>query len=288
VIRANRDGARVAMMIDTTVCTACRACESSCIEENGLDVLAAPPPVRSAIDEGPFGVDRPLTADAWTTLRTVQRPGLSRDRPPRWTFLKQQCLHCADAGCVTICPTNAQRQTPSGATWTDLDRCLGCAACVLACPFDVPRVHPVDGLARKCDLCTERIEGTDSRHAAASTDGGGPASDPPRAGGSDRVPLCVQTCPAEALHFGPRETIVARARERVAALRAQGDTDATIYGADEPERLGTIVVLPNDATAFGYPARPPAGRGALAGWTIGIAASILMLVLPTIVHAWMR
>jgi Fe-S-cluster-containing dehydrogenase component len=55
---------------------------------------------------------------------------------------------------VAACPTEAlYRSEVTGAVLLHADECIGCAACVDACPFGVATLHPETGLALICDLC---------------------------------------------------------------------------------------------------------------------------------------
>ena len=84
-----------------------------------------------------------------------------------------QCHHCADPVCVYACLTGALWRDPdSGIVTVDVDKCIGCWTCILACPFGAIRQETDLGKIVKCDLC----EGRD-------------------------VPVCVTNCPNEALVY---------------------------------------------------------------------------------------
>ena len=64
------------------------------------------------------------------------------------------CRLCRQAPCMAACPTGAlYRQEIGGAVLLHPDDCIGCSACVDACPFGVVALHPETGLALICDLC---------------------------------------------------------------------------------------------------------------------------------------
>ena len=48
------------------------------------------------------------------------------------------------------------KDTESGATLHDKDKCVGCWMCVMVCPFGAILRSAEDHLAVKCDLCPDR------------------------------------------------------------------------------------------------------------------------------------
>jgi len=64
------------------------------------------------------------------------------------------CQHCAEAPCITICPTRARKRIPeTQAVITDTPWCVGCKSCIYACPYGAPVIHPVTRTTMTCDLC---------------------------------------------------------------------------------------------------------------------------------------
>jgi anaerobic carbon-monoxide dehydrogenase iron sulfur subunit len=73
----------------------------------------------------------------------------------RWRFEPVVCRQCGDAPCLASCPVAAITRDPAtGAVLLDDAACIGCKACVLACPFDVISFNERTGLVQLCDLCT--------------------------------------------------------------------------------------------------------------------------------------
>ena len=84
-----------------------------------------------------------------------------------------QCRHCAEPHCVYACLTGALKWEPgSGVVAVDMEKCIGCWTCILACPFGVIRQDIHQGRVAKCDLCQ-----------------------------GESMPACVANCPNEALVF---------------------------------------------------------------------------------------
>ena len=67
------------------------------------------------------------------------------------------CSQCRDAKCAAACPTNAII-TQNGVVKINADDCVGCHACVDACPFGAMYVHTELEVPLKCDLCQDNGE----------------------------------------------------------------------------------------------------------------------------------
>lgn len=93
------------------------------------------------------------------------------------------CMHCAKPACVGACPSGAlSKRAQDGIVTVDQGKCIACRACAEACPFDVPQ-YGRSGTMQKCNMCIKRLEG-------------------------QKQPLCVETCPGEALKFGTMEDLM--------------------------------------------------------------------------------
>ena len=82
---------------------------------------------------------------------------------PAGEAFPNRCRHCDPAPCQLACPTGAlYRHVPTASVLVDGDRCIRCAACIMACPFGViqfqpaPNRQPPRWIATKCDNCVER------------------------------------------------------------------------------------------------------------------------------------
>lgn len=163
-----------AILTDTTRCTGCEACVRACKDAYGL------------------GPDR-----AWRWKRRIDDLSSTRFttilRRPGGRFVRQQCRHCLEPACVSACIVGALQKTGLGPVTYDVNRCMGCRYCMMACPYGIPRYSWEDRvpLVRKCILCYDRI----------------------KSGGQ---PVCTQACPYGATIFGTRAEMLAEARRRIA------------------------------------------------------------------------
>ena len=46
------------------------------------------------------------------------------------------CMHCEQPACVDVCPTGASYKSEEGPVLIDQNKCIGCRACIVACPYD--------------------------------------------------------------------------------------------------------------------------------------------------------
>lgn len=64
------------------------------------------------------------------------------------------CMKCIEPACKAVCPMGAISDNPStGARVIDKDKCIGCSACVYACPFGAITVDRSEGHSFTCNHC---------------------------------------------------------------------------------------------------------------------------------------
>ena len=170
------------MLVDTTLCIGCRACEAACSEANALaePVLAG--------DERVFATTRDTDQSHFTVVNRFEGAG----GVPSERFVKKQCMHCLDPACVSACPARALEKTEDGAVTYTGSRCLGCRYCMMACPFDVPKFEYEKAVPyiKKCSFCAERQA-------------------------KGQPPACAEVCPSGALLFGTRAELLEEAKRRI-------------------------------------------------------------------------
>ena len=209
------DAGRRGVLVDTTKCVGCRACEAACAEANTLPGPAMPG------DASVFATPRKTDPASFTV---VNRTAVSPER-----FAKQQCMHCLEPACASACLVRALEKTPAGPVVYHKQYCMGCRYCMLACPFEMPK-YEYDSPApyvRKCTFCAER-----------------------QAKGLD--PACTSVCPAGALTFGNRNELLDIARER---LYTKGSPYVRhIYGENEVGGTSWLYISDIPLDKLGLPA----------------------------------
>ncbi len=119
-------------LIDNRKCIGCHACSTACKSENDV----------------PLG--------AYRTWVKYTEKGVFPDT--RRYFQVTRCNHCANPPCVRICPVSAMYQRKDGIVDFDSSRCIGCKACMQACPYDAIYIDPNTHTAAKCHYCAHRTE----------------------------------------------------------------------------------------------------------------------------------
>src|SRR3954453_15571527 len=119
-------------LIDNRKCIGCHACTVACKSEH----------------EVPIGVDR-------TWVKYIEKGEFPNTRR---MFTVMRCNHCEFSPCTTICPTTALYRRSDGIVDFNNERCIGCKACMQACPYDSIYIDPESNTAAKCNFCTHRLE----------------------------------------------------------------------------------------------------------------------------------
>ena len=123
---------RLGFVLDQRACIGCHACTVACKVEHGTEL----------------GVFR-------TWVKYVEH-GSFPDSERSFAVLR--CNQCTSAPCVTACPVSALFKREDGIVDFDPARCIGCKACMNACPYDALHIDPNSGTAAKCNLCAHRVD----------------------------------------------------------------------------------------------------------------------------------
>jgi Fe-S-cluster-containing dehydrogenase component/formate-dependent nitrite reductase membrane component NrfD len=169
---------RWAKVIDHTRCIGCHACTTACKSEN----------------------DVPLSV----TRTYVKYVDVGEFPQARRAFQVTRCNQCEHAPCTTACPTAAMYRRHDGIVDFDKSICIGCKACIAACPYDAIFINPEDHSAEKCNFCAHRID-------------------------VGLEPACVVVCPTEAILVGDLADPLSKVagivqRDAVAVRRPEKET----------------------------------------------------------------
>ncbi len=172
-----------AKVIDHTRCIGCHACSTACKSEN----------------EVPLSVNR--TYVKYVDVGTFPQA--------RRAFQVTRCNQCQDAPCATACPTAAMHKRPDGIVDFDKSICIGCKACIAACPYDAIFINPEDHSAEKCNFCAHRLD-------------------------VGLEPACAVVCPTEAIMVGDLNDPTSRVtqivqRDAVTVRRPEKETRPKLF-----------------------------------------------------------
>ncbi len=204
------------MVIDLRKCIGCATCKEVCDQS----------------DERPLGV-----------LRTVIEKQKNHDDGQKEKFfMTMSCMHCENPPCQDTCPTGATYRRPDGIMEIRGDLCIGCRACILACPYRARVICTEDvigikelvgqddreesdsdriGICTKCNFCSQIVDAGLQKKLKPGVD-------------SDATPVCVRACIAEALYFGDlddKESKVSKLVQENKTIRLLEEmgTDPSIY-----------------------------------------------------------
>lgn len=146
------------LRIDEVFCWGCKACEVACKQENHV-----PDGVKLIALKEEFHKEKDGTLD--------------------FIFRLNICRHCDDPPCMAECPVEAITQREDGIVILDSEECTGCEACLEACPYDAIAFDEKHSVARKCNLCYQRVD-------------------------SGLLPACADNiCLGHCIHFGDEASI---------------------------------------------------------------------------------
>lgn len=200
-VESPAQGKKYGMIIDLQKCVGCGACAISCKNENNVQDNVA-----------------------WASRikRTTGKfPNV------RYEYMPTLCNHCAKAPCVKGCPTRAMHKIDGGITAHDPGKCIGCAYCIINCPYGVihfneHKPHPrwdnnesvIEGGTASPIGVTEKVGGTVIPYYNPARELSTPGTGLRRSGAVEKCglcshrlvkgerPYCVESCPANARIFG--------------------------------------------------------------------------------------
>ncbi|MBY7875064.1 4Fe-4S dicluster domain-containing protein [Vibrio fluvialis] len=195
--RKGQIGKRYAMLIDLRKCVGCQACTVGCSVENQM----------------PIGQFRTTVKQYEVTLTD----GSQATQQVKAFTLPRLCNHCDNPPCVAVCPVQATFQREDGIVMVDNSRCVACAYCVQACPYDARVINEHTLTADKCTFCAHRLE-------------------------QGLLPACVETCVGGARIIGDLNDATSQIRQLMAqhqgelkVLKPEANTQPHVFylGMDE-------------------------------------------------------
>ena len=181
--RAKASPDAIGLLYDATKCIGCKSCSVACKEANDLPADA------TEFGDGLYDAPTSLNEHTKSVIQLVRDEGQS-------AYVKKQCMHCVDPGCVTACMLGAMSKDPvTGVVSWDGNTCIGCRYCQQGCPFNVAKFEWKQSLKPKivkCELCKPRIA-------------------------KGQQPACAEVCPRGAVKFGKRADLLDEAHKRITA-----------------------------------------------------------------------
>jgi formate dehydrogenase iron-sulfur subunit len=205
----------ICKLIDTTTCIGCKACEVACVEWNDM-------PFSATTFDNTYQTMPETRWNFWNLIKFNEHQ--KEDGTIQWLMRKDQCMHCADPGCLRACPADgAIVQYTNGIVDFQQENCIGCEFCASGCPFNIPKFNPSTKKVYKCTLCSDRV-------------------------GQGLEPACIKACPTGCLKFGSKDDMKFIANERAHQLKEHfGYEKAGVY---DPESVGGthVIYVLHDAT----------------------------------------
>jgi formate dehydrogenase iron-sulfur subunit len=205
------------ILVDTSLCTACRGCQVACKQWNEL-------PGTKTKQIGTYQNPQDFSAFTWKLVRFAE--GKKENGKPYWYFFSDMCRHCMEPPCADtikgFVKDGAIRDETIGAVvYTEKTKTVPFDKVRSSCPYDIPRQNLKTKVMAKCTMCIDRIK-------------------------NDRIPACVMSCPTSAMVFGDRSQILEKAKKRVAELKKSHPKAMAI----NPEDVRVIFIVTDDPQKY--------------------------------------
>ena len=205
------------ILVDTSLCTACRGCQIACKQWNEL-------PGTKTKQIGTYQNPQDFSAFTWKLVRFAE--GKKENGKPYWYFFSDMCRHCLEPPCADTIQGYVKdavvRDEGTGAViYTQKTRSVPFDMVRSACPYDIPRQNLRTKVMVKCTMCLDRIQ-------------------------NDRIPACVQSCPTSAMAFGDRQEILGKADKRVEELKKSYPKAMAL----NPEDVRVIFIVTDDSERY--------------------------------------
>ena len=135
------------LAVNRAKCTGCQRCEMNCTLVNDGDIH--PYMARTRVS-GNLNFGDELQEDY------LHGDGLYGG----WSMGPDTCKQCEDPACAKACPVGAITASGAGGARVIAEEtCVGCGACVQACPWHMPRIDEEKKKSTKCINCGACVAG---------------------------------------------------------------------------------------------------------------------------------
>ena len=203
------------ILVDTSLCTACRGCQVACKQWNNL-------PGTKTKQVGTYQNPQDFSSDTWKVVRFAD--GKKEDGKPYWYFFTDMCRHCIQPPCklsidMTVKDAVIQDEATGAVVYTEKTKKMPFKD--VLCPYGIPQQNPKTKVLVKCTMCFDRIK-------------------------NGMIPACVKSCPTGAMVFGDRDKILEMAKKRVADLKKTYPKAMAI----NPDDVRVIFIVTDDPKKY--------------------------------------
>jgi formate dehydrogenase iron-sulfur subunit len=203
------------ILVDTSLCTACRGCQVACKQWNNL-------PGTKTKQVGTYQNPEDFSFDTWKVVRFAD--GKKEDGKPYWYFFTDMCRHCIQPPCklsidVVVKDAVIQDEATGAVVYNEKTKKMPFKD--VLCPYGIPQQNPKTKVLAKCTMCFDRI-----------TNG--------------MIPGCVKACPTGAMVFGERKEILDMAKKRVDNLKKTYPKAVAI----NPDDVRVIFIVTDDPKKY--------------------------------------
>lgn len=203
------------ILVDTSLCTACRGCQVACKQWNNL-------PGTKTKQVGTYQNPQDFSSNTWKVVRFAD--GKKEDGKPYWYFFTDMCRHCIMPPCklsidMTIKDAVIQDEATGAVVYMEKTKKMPFKD--VMCPYGIPQQNPKTKVLVKCTMCFDRIK-------------------------NGMIPACVKSCPTGAMVFGDRNEILDKAQKRVADLKKTYPKAMAI----NPDDVRVIFIVTDDPKKY--------------------------------------
>lgn len=210
-------GKQKAVVVDVRRCIGCKGCQTACKVWNKL------PAEKTMVSDTEYTNPTYFSPITWKVVHFKEIGEYSNSKPGtgglKWRMLADNCKHCLEPSCVSVCPSGALWKRSDSPVLYDINRCIGCGYCEMACPWGIPQFDEELKSIRKCTMCYDRID-------------------------QGLEPACVTTCPTDALQCMTLE----EAKQKAQTAEAEG---LYTYGLSEIGGTSWIYISDVPFSEFG-------------------------------------